>query len=95
MAKSFARGYVSSKAVETTTEEMQNIIPDSPPEWSYPYKLKKVSFFNHGACTIIINDTFEITLAAERGFESNYDDVPVEKLVIKEVGTSYEMIGSY
>lgn len=95
MAKSLARGFISSKGKETTTEAMQNIIPEAPEGWTYQYIIKKISFRNEAKCTLIINEAFEIMLEAGRGFESGYEDVAIKDLRIKESGISYEFVASY
>ena len=90
-----ATGYISSKGLETTTQAMQEIIPQAPAEWTMGYVFDKFSFYNEQDCNVIINKKFPLTLSAGRGFEVGYDDVPIKSFVVVEVGTNFEFIASY
>lgn len=90
-----ATGYFSSNGLEVTSKSHQEILPPPPPKWSMPYTFDKFSFYNETTCNVIINKKFPISLSAGRGFEVDYDDVPITSFVIVEENTPYEFIGTY
>lgn len=87
-------GYLGSKQIETSTENME-VIPESPISWTIPYSLYKFSFRNYDPCSVVINNETEIYLDTGDGFEMAETDKPITSFIIVQPGVRYNWRGGY
>lgn len=85
--------YLGSKALETS-QANKEIIPESPSNWSYEYKVRELSLMNSEQCTIVVNNKYELYLRAGQGFAMNRHNEPITSIKIKESGIEYNWIGA-
>lgn len=55
----------------------------------------KFSFFNYTTCTVSINGSDPIYLAAEQGFNSDSSDAKIKSFIIINGGINFNWVGSY
>lgn len=89
-----ATGYIGSGAMTTSTAN-QELIPSAPSDWTFGYKLLKVSFLNLSDCSIKINNGSPIVLKAYEGFSTEIGDAQISSFVVVESGTECVFIGEY
>lgn len=80
-------GFLGSPAIITSTAEQELV------EKGIFYH--KFSFFNYETCTISINGSDPIYLAAEQGFSSDFHDVLVKSFIIKEANIRHNWVGAF
>lgn len=88
-------GYLGTTKLEISTTANHEVIPNSPESWTIGYSLYKLSFWNQQECTVIINDSTEIFLMAEQGFNVEKGDLPITSFKVKQQGINYLFVGAY
>lgn len=78
-----------------TTVANEEIVPLAPAEWTFGFEFKELSFINKTACHIVLNGEERIFLDVEQGIEISERHEPIRSLVIEEISTQYQYIGSY
>ena len=84
---------IGSKTLESSQANAE-IIPDAPDNWNRPIILNKFAIINYDDCTLIVNGE-EIFLKSGQGFTTDFEDVKISSVKIKESGIAYNWIGSY
>lgn len=91
-------GYLASDALKTSTAN-QELVPPMPLNWSFGYKIRKLSFDNaEQECRVtVVADGKSTTafLKAGQGFEMGYDDPPITSFKIVEAGVKYNYFATY
>ena len=93
MKNPYGSEYLGSNNIETSVAN-QEIIPESPSDWTVKYSLYKLSLINYQDTNIIINGKTSIYLKAEQGFESEITDPRIYSFVIVDAGVDYQWIGA-
>lgn len=91
-------GYAGSPKIETTTENMQDVV-----DLSYTEQTAEnidgyyvFNFDNKNDCTVFINGSeYGIFLEAGDGWSTNRDDALITSWIIKESGTKYKWSAHY
>lgn len=91
-------GYLASDALKTSTSN-QELVPLKPLNWSFGYKIRKLSFDNaEQECRVIVvadGKTTTAFLKAGQGFEMGYDDPPITSFKIVESNIKYTWIATF
>lgn len=87
-------GYLGSSTLETSTAN-QELIPEKQIEWTYGYKIRKLSFINKQSTQIIINSETTLFLDANQGFEMDENDEPITSFIVVEAGINFQWIAGY
>lgn len=87
MNNNLLAGYMGSPSILTSAERQELILPG--------VVYHKFSFFNYGECTILVNGSDPIFLAAEQGFSSDSSDTPIKSFVVVEADIKFNWIGAF
>ena len=77
------------------SEEMEEIIPSPPEDWTVPYVLKAIQVINDKDCTFIINEKTRVFSEAGCGLNISSPNTKITSLKIEESGIEYMWMGEY
>lgn len=87
MADNLLAGFIGSSSILTSIENQELV--------KKGIVFHKFSYFNYEACTVSINGSSPIYLAAEQGFTSDFHDTKIKSFVILNSGVNFNWIGAF
>lgn len=87
-------GYVGTDDIKTSVAG-EDIIPESPDNWTINYRFYKFSFINKQPCHVKINNGNPIFLDSNQGIDTDVYDAPIYSFIILEDDVEYQFIGAY
>lgn len=87
MTNNLLAGFIGSPNVITSSKDQELV--------QKGIVFHKFSFFNYATCTVSINGSEPIYLAAEQGFNSDSSDAKIKSFIIIESGINFNWIGAF
>lgn len=93
MIRETGNGYLASTEVETSVANAE-ILP-TPVGWTHPYSCYKLTLINQDACTVRLNNTFDVYLQNFQGLNISRGDLPITSVKITENGKKFTFFACY